>query len=133
MWETREFHVKRNEWGTGLMTMNVENRADVGRKFEQYQRKGFKLIDYGNFPKTNDSNAERAAKARAHSGPGGTNPWDQLEIDCKYALSQGQDSAKMRELEAKAAKTDALEEKLAEATAKLQAKNDKRSSTEKSI
>lgn len=87
LWEKVEYHVKENRWGTGLFQMSVESRPEVGDKLRQYMRKGYKIIDYGNFPKLNDSNPQRAAHARHHSGANGTNPWDLLERDILIALN----------------------------------------------
>ena len=39
--------------------------------------KGFKIIDWGNFPK------EGSRLARLHSGPSGNNPWELLDIELK--------------------------------------------------
>lgn len=63
--------------GVGLFCFNVMNRPDIGQKITQYMRKGFKIIDWGNFPK------EGSKLARLHSGPSGKNPWGMLDIELK--------------------------------------------------
>lgn len=65
--------------GTGLFTLNAESRPDIGHHIEIYLAKGYRIIDYGNFPKFSDKNASRAAKARHYSQGAGINPWDALE------------------------------------------------------
>ncbi|MCA9811718.1 MAG: hypothetical protein KC483_02525 [Nitrosarchaeum sp.] len=64
-----------------LFTLNVENRPEIGSKFKQYMRKGYRVIDFGNFPKSNDPDLRRAQKVKHHSGPSGENPWDTLAAD----------------------------------------------------
>lgn len=117
LWEKLEYHVKENRWGTGLFQMPVESRPDVGMKIQQYKRKGYKIIDYGNFPKLNDANPARAQHARHHSGANGTNPWDVLEKDILQELNE---SGRRDNLEVE---KRTLEGKVAELQAALLAKN----------
>lgn len=82
LFETREWHLKSDgvrEPGTGLMTLNAESRADIAHQVDIYLNKGFKILHYGNFPKFNDQNPARAAKALHYSQGAGVNPWDALE------------------------------------------------------
>jgi hypothetical protein len=82
LFETREWHIghdgSRTE-GTGLMTLNVESRPEQLHQVDIYLNKGFRIIDYGNFPKFSDKNPQRAAKALHYSQGAGINPWDNLE------------------------------------------------------
>jgi hypothetical protein len=74
--------------GTGLFTLNAESRADIGHHIDMYLAKGFRLIDYGNFPKFSDKNPSRAAKASHYSQGAGVNPWDNLENHIKVKMQQ---------------------------------------------
>lgn len=83
LFEKREIHLNRDmsyRLGTGLMTLNLEARPEQESKLNYYVfKKRFRIIDYGNFPKINDNNPVRAAKARMYSGHNGANPWDSME------------------------------------------------------
>lgn len=116
LWEKTEYHVKERRWGTGLFQMPVESRPDIGSKIQQYKRKGYKIIDYGNFPKLNDADPQRAAHARHHSGADGRNPWDILERD---VLRELQDTSQKDILEAN---NRTLEAKISELQKALNAK-----------
>ena len=111
--------------GKGLMTYNVENRADHhGWKLREYQKKGFRIIHYANFPKLNDNNSARAKKARLYSGDSGKNPWDALEQELLTLMSGNPDVAqklKDREddLKRALAEKSTLEAKLQAAEAKM--------------
>lgn len=96
LWESKVFDLRDRTWKTSLFTMNVEHKPDIGDKIAYYAEKGFKIVDYGNFPKTNDPITSRAARARYHSGPSGTNPWDHLEARIRSYWNQTADvSAKL--------------------------------------
>lgn len=89
LFETREWHIKHNgarEEGTGLMTLNVESRPEQAHQIDIYLNKGFRIIDYGNFPKFTDKNPSRAAKALHYSQGAGVNPWDNLEQAIKQKM-----------------------------------------------
>ena len=108
--------------GTGLFTFNVEARAEhQAWKLADYQKKGFRVIHYGNFPKLDDKSPQRAARARLYSGPNQKNPWDALEADVLRAMAGNPDVAQKlkdreAEVEALKAERDALEAKLQAAT-----------------
>ena len=90
LFETKEWHLL-NEGekvlGTGLMTLNAESRPEIAHQVEIYLAKGFRILDYGNFPKFNDQNPARAAKATHYSQGAGVNPWDALEKFVKQKIS----------------------------------------------
>lgn len=95
----------------GLYTVNAEGRPEIMNTIELAIREGGRIIDYGNFPKLNDTNAERAEKARNYSG-GGSNPWDELERYVVISMGTSKESqAKEEELKGE---IDALKSKLAE-------------------
>lgn len=82
LFETKEWHLGHDgqrRLGTGLMTLNAESRPEIAHQVEIYLGKGFRIIDYGNFPKFSDKNPSRAAKAVHYSQGAGINPWDSLE------------------------------------------------------
>lgn len=117
LFEKKQFHLKEGGAiveGTGLMTLNVENRPEQMQKIEYYTGavKKFKIIDYGNFPKLNDPNPQRARLAKMHSGPDGSNPWDRLEQNLLHYMTE---STKISQLESEKA---GLEAKLAAALSK---------------
>lgn len=83
LFETRKWHLGKDMGltpGTGLFTLNVEARPEQEQKLNFYVlKKRFRIIDWGNFPKLNDPNPNRAARARMYSGHKNANPWDSLE------------------------------------------------------
>lgn len=86
LFEKREWHLKEGGYkvpGVGLMTLNVEGRADQSHQIDIYLKKGYRIIDYGNFPRFDDPKPSRAAKARLYSQGAGINPWDELEKHIK--------------------------------------------------
>lgn len=90
LFETKEWHLLNEgerRVGTGLMTLNAESRAEIGHQIEIYLSKGFRILDYGNFPKFNDKNPARAAKATHYSQGAGINPWDALEKFIQQKIS----------------------------------------------
>lgn len=90
LFETKEWHIKHDGervLGTGLMTLNAESRAEIAHHVEIYLGKGFRILDFGNFPKFNDPNPQRAAKALHYSQGAGINPWDSLEKFVKQKMS----------------------------------------------
>jgi hypothetical protein len=120
LFEKRQFHLSGTgtiREGTGLMTLNVQHRPEQSSKLFYYTgaSKRYKIIDYGNFPKINDNNPERAKLARLHSGPNGKNPWDALESQVKFLMESGIEQDKVKKLEIEKA---GLEAKLAQALAK---------------
>ena len=117
LFEKRQFHLREGGnyvEGTGLFTMTVEHRPEQFEKIAYYTGpyKKFKIIDFGNFPKLNDSNPQRARLARMHAGKDGTNPWDGLEAQLRYAMGEGNKIAQLEKEKA------GLEAKLAAALAK---------------
>lgn len=89
LFETVEWHLLRDGervLGTGLMTLNAESRAEISHQIEIYLGKGYRILDYGNFPKFNDTNPQRAAKAMHYSQGAGMNPWDSLEKFLKQKM-----------------------------------------------
>lgn len=113
--ETRERQIQPDGSlvaGVGLFTFNVEHRPDQAHKIEMYESKGYKVIDYGNFPAYNDANPSRAKLAKMHTGPDGINPWDELAKIC---------NRKLKSEEVQAAKVRGIQAKLDEANKKLEA------------
>lgn len=105
------------------MTLNVESRPDVGAKLNYYLRKGYKIIHWGNFPKTNDAIPSRAQMVRLHSGAKGENPWDSLAQELA-ALSRQTNHDWQNE-------KSALEDKLAKALAAVEKQKKKESGSSK--
>jgi hypothetical protein len=90
LFETKEWHLLHDgekRLGTGLMTLNAESRPEIAHHVDAYIQKGFKILDYGNFPKFNDRNPQRAAKAHHYSQGAGINPWDALEKFVKQKMA----------------------------------------------
>lgn len=97
-----------------IMEINVESRPTSGtNKLKHYvMGKGWRVIHYGNFPKLNDTNPQRARLARIHIDPEtGQSAWDALEKDV-LAYMQNHDPGKQQ------ARIDDLEQKLAAAEAR---------------
>lgn len=120
LFETREWHLSQDaerRLGTGLMTLNAESRPEIAHHIEIYLQKGFRILDYGNFPKFNDQNPSRAAKAKHYSQGSGINPWDGLEkfVKQKMASEIGWDEQKA----AYESELNVLKRKLAEEQNKL--------------
>lgn len=119
LFETKEWHLKSDgirEVGTGLMTLNAESRADIAHQVDYYLNKGYRILDYGNFPKFNDQNPSRAAKAQHYSQGAGINPWDALE---KYVRQKMEADVNWKaEKAAMQFEMDALKAKLAAELAK---------------
>jgi primosomal protein N'' len=119
LFETREWHLKSDgvrELGTGLMTLNAESRADIAHQVDFYLNKGFRILHYGNFPKFNDQNPARAAKAQHYSQGAGVNPWDALE---KYVRMKMEADVNWKaEKATMQLELDALKQKLAAELAK---------------
>lgn len=120
LFETREWHLSHDgekRAGTGLMTLNAESRPEIAHHIELYLQKGFRILDYGNFPKFSDQSPSRAAKARHYSQGSGINPWDALEkfIKTKMASEIGWDEQKA----AYESELNVLKKKLAEEQNKL--------------
>jgi hypothetical protein len=132
------------EWGGGLMTLSVEARPEQTSKIDEYTTypKNFRVLHWGNFPKLNDPNPERAKKARIYSGPNGSNPWDQLERhlfskikdrEVQSAEVQGKISAMSEEIALKdkqvndlEGRIEAMKRELEEAKAKDKEKAEKK-------
>ena len=90
LFETKEWHISNDgekRQGTGLMTLNAESRPEIYHHVDMYLQKGFRILDYGNFPKFNDKNPARAAKAHHYSQGAGINPWDNLEKFVKQKMA----------------------------------------------
>jgi len=107
--------------GFTLVTMNVEHRPEQVERFYYLTRKGARPLHYGNFPKSNDGNPERAKKVRMHTGPSGVSPWDELARVVKSQLTKDDGNTALKE------KAVGLEAKLAEARAELAAMKKKES------
>lgn len=90
LFETKEWHISNDgekRQGTGLMTLNAESRPEIYHHVDMYIQKGFRILDYGNFPKFSDKNPARAAKAHHYSQGAGINPWDNLEKFVKQKMA----------------------------------------------
>lgn len=90
LFETKEWHIEGDgarRQGTGLMTLNAESRPEIYHHVDMYLQKGFRILDFGNFPKFSDKNPARAAKAHHYSQGAGINPWDNLEKFVKQKMS----------------------------------------------
>lgn len=112
--EKRRLHLRPDTSivpGYGLQTIWVEDRPDQAEKLRAAVRKGCRILHYANFPKLNDPDPARAAKARMHGGPDHRNPWDTLEREVRQIMGLD-NSGKLAELERE---KQALEAKLAEA------------------
>jgi hypothetical protein len=123
LFETKEWHLSHDgerRLGTGLMTLNAESRPEINHHIDKYLQKGFRVLDYGNFPKLNDRVAARAAKAHHYSQGAGMNPWDSLEkfVQQKMASEIGWDEQKNNY----EAEINILRKKLEEEKAKLSIK-----------
>ena len=123
LFETREWHLSHDggkRLGTGLMTLNAESRPEIFHHVDIYLQKGFRILDYGNFPKFSDQSAAKAAKARHYSQGSGINPWDALERFVKQKMSSeiGWDEQKA----AYESELNVLKKKLAEEQKKLEVK-----------
>lgn len=89
--EKKVWHLQENGakvLGTGLMTMDAESRPEITHHIERYLANGFRILDYGNFPKFNDNNPKRAKKALHYSQGNGINPWDILERFIQQKISR---------------------------------------------
>lgn len=109
---------KAPERRTAICTINVSTRPEQLGRIQNYERKGFKVIDYGNFP------AENSPIAKMHSQGGlGKNPWKVLaqELDRRINKTQ-QETAVVKGLQAKVAD---MEAKLKDMEAKTKAKNER--------
>ena len=119
LFEARVFHVKPGgayEPGFDLLTLNVEARPEQQDKLAYYVKdKGYRIIHYGNFPRLDDPRAGRRAQAKLYSGKNGSNPWDELALECNryMKLVEGSRSelagiqAKLAEAEARAKAAEA--------------------------
>lgn len=120
LFETKEWHILHDgekRLGTGLMTLNAESRPEIEHHLDIYLKKGFRILDYGNFPKFNDKDPRRAAKAMHYSQGRGINPWDGLEKAVKQKMaSEISWSERANEYESE---INALRRKLEEEQAKL--------------
>lgn len=87
LYESRHYFLRQERWGKGLFTFNVEARPEQVEKHYYFTRKGYKVLHYGNFPKANDENPERAQKAVMYSGKDKINPWTQLENILKSSIN----------------------------------------------
>jgi hypothetical protein len=90
LFETKEWHLSHDgerRLGTGLMTLNAESRPEIEHHLDIYLKKGFRILDYGNFPKFSDQDPRRAAKAMHYSQGAGINPWDALERAVKQKMA----------------------------------------------
>lgn len=102
LFEKRQFHLGRDMQytaGTGLMTLSVEARPEQESKLGYYVfGKGFRIIDFGNFPSLNDKDPRRQRRAQMYSGHNGANPWDSL---ARTILGMMQTNPNWREEKAK--------------------------------
>jgi len=117
LFQTKNYEIGAEEWRDGTFTLNVDGRPEQTEKVAYYvMQKGYKIIDYGNFPRANHPNPRIAMKAQIHTGPDRINPWDVLENVCKQFMG----------IEAnKTARENELMKKLAEAEARIQAQTGK--------
>lgn len=128
LFEKKEWHLKADgykEPGAGLLTLNVEGRPEQEHQVDYYLKKGYRIIDYGNFPRFDDPNGARAAKARLYSQGAGINPWSNLENHIKTVGMNYDPHAKQREEESTKRIAD-LEARVAQFTAQAEEKDVKR-------
>lgn len=124
LFETKEYHLKHD--GTGVWTGGIFTYTAVESSPDQkvvllreYQKKGWRIIHYANFPKLNDPIAERAKRAKLYSNEKGQNPWDTLEVDVQQLMRENPDVAEelkvtKQALSAKDAENEELKAKLSE-------------------
>jgi hypothetical protein len=80
LFESRQWSVKTEKWGRSTFTLNVDARPDQLEKIDYYLNKGFRVIDYGSFPKSNSEDSRVQARVALYrSGPESPNPWDTLK------------------------------------------------------
>lgn len=118
LFEKKEWHIKEGGYktiGHGLMTLNVEGRPEQAHQIDIYLNKGYRIIDYGNFPKLDDTSPSRAARARLYSHGAGINPWDSLEAHIKNVGMNFDPNIRQREEES-AKRIAALEARVAQLT-----------------
>lgn len=109
--------VTRSRWGTGLATLNIENRPERFSTMEQWIRKGFRVIDYGNFPSLDHPSAVRRSKASFHKDQYGNCSWDKVKRWCDQQMSG--EAHKQKEFKALANQNEAMEAKIRELEEKL--------------
>jgi len=79
--------VGKNQVTTGIATLNVEDQPGQHHILnDMLLTRDAVIICYGNFPKHNDANANRASKYKHHSNPNEVNPWDNLSEICEKHL-----------------------------------------------
>jgi hypothetical protein len=126
LFEKKEWHLKEGGYkvpGVGLMTLNVEGRPEQTHQIDIYLKKGYRIIDYGNFPRLDDARPSRAAKARLYSQGAGINPWDELEKHIKNVGLNYDPSARQRLEESEKEVAD-LKARVAALSAKDEKKED---------
>lgn len=91
--ETIEFAIKQGgqkDIVHKLMTIRVEDRPDRLEAIRFYTSldgpKRFRLIDWGNFPTSNDENSKKRMMVQMHSEGGRRNVWKEIERLCESLL-----------------------------------------------
>lgn len=102
----------------GAFVFNVEGRPDQTPKIEFYVRKGFRILDWGNFHYLTDANKESAKLAAMYDSA-----WAKLEADLLHIANTTDIRAENKELREE---KDALLAKIAEYEAKLASKGTER-------
>lgn len=95
----------------GTFVMDVEGRPEQISKVEFYVRKGYRILDWGNFHYLADADKESAKKAAMYN-----NAWATLEEDLKRIAEANDIRAENVSLKSE---NDALQAKIAEYEAKL--------------
>lgn len=95
----------------GTFVMDVEGRPEQISKVEFYVRKGFRILDWGNFHYLSDANKESAKKAAMYN-----NAWATLEEDLKRIAESTDIRAENESLKSE---NDALLAKISEYESKL--------------
>lgn len=76
---------------TGLFTLNVEdNPGQLYNLRDAINRRGMKVIGYGNFPTGLDPDPIRRRKYTMHNDPNSPNPWDMMAHECDNFINNGQ-------------------------------------------
>ncbi len=102
--------------GHGLMTLNVQNRPQLGSKLRYYViSKRYRILHYAKFPTANDAIPANRKQVQLHSGYDGRNPWEELANEVQQMMNINPNWKQEK---------SALEEKLAALELKLKKAND---------
>lgn len=91
--EARKRDARSGNIHTGIITLTVEHRPEQLHKVDHYERKGGKVIHYGNFPSVNSPSLERVKLYKLHNPHIGSNPWDLMAgiLNHKMGMTKAQD------------------------------------------